>query len=52
MMLPKRRDFLKTGAAAGALAALYGYAGASHLSRHVKAATGTTPGLYRASHSR
>ena len=34
------------------IAAACGYAGASHLSRHVKAATGATPGLYRASHGR
>ncbi len=35
MMLMKRRDFLKAGAAAGALASLYGCAGTSKTSGHV-----------------
>ena len=35
MMLMKRRDFLKAGAAAGAMAALYGCAGGSKASGHV-----------------
>ena len=35
MMLMKRRDFLKAGAAAGALAALYGCAGMGKASGHV-----------------
>jgi len=35
MMLMKRRDFLKAGAAAGALAALYGCAGGAKASGHV-----------------
>ena len=35
MMLMKRRDFLKAGAAAGALASLYGCAGGSKASGHV-----------------
>lgn len=35
MMLMKRRDFLKAGAAAGAMASLYGCAGAAKASGHV-----------------
>ena len=35
MMLMKRRDFLKVGAAAGAMASLYGCAGGSKASGHV-----------------
>ncbi|WP_265944007.1 NAD(P)/FAD-dependent oxidoreductase [Dechloromonas sp. A34] len=35
MMLMKRRDFLKVGAAAGALASLYGCAGGNQASGHV-----------------
>lgn len=35
MMLMKRRDFLKTGAAAGALASLYGCAGGNKAGGHV-----------------
>ena len=35
MMLMKRRDFLKAGAAAGAMASLYGCAGGSKASGHV-----------------
>ena len=35
MMLMKRRDFLKAGAAAGAMASLYGCAGGSKASDHV-----------------
>lgn len=35
MMLMKRRDFLKAGAAAGAMAALYGCAGGAKASGHV-----------------
>lgn len=33
------------------IAAACGYAGASHLSRHVRAATGATPGEFRRAHS-
>ena len=35
MMLMKRRDFLKAGAAAGAMASLYGCAGGGKASGHV-----------------
>jgi sulfide dehydrogenase [flavocytochrome c] flavoprotein subunit len=35
MMLMKRRDFLKVGAAAGAMASLYGCAGGGKASGHV-----------------
>ncbi len=35
MMLMKRRDFLKAGAAAGAMASLYGCAGGGQPSGHV-----------------
>ena len=35
MMLMKRRDFLKVGAAAGAMASLYGCAGGAKASGHV-----------------